>query len=193
LKVKRRDLRGLPNPNIYKHIADAIRSLKKAEEVYAQCDIETIEGFFDPSEGESSLKRKKRKILDELHESTKRYCGIEARLDSDFRSRWLICRALIPLSMVSGVSAKAIIFGKKEYSDERRLLIWLAREAFDLANLEIASVMNRSEQSTARMYSQAIRLIGYGDSKLNTLLQDFFVAEDDICHYLKLYRQRGLE
>lgn len=100
----------------------------------------------------------------------------QERLEQDFRVRWFIHRAVIPVSVVSGVPSNKILSNirRRDIFHARALTTWIAYRTGDLSYAHVGRVMGR-DHSTVR---HAVHMV---DDEIESGAGSVYLMLRDVC------------
>lgn len=99
----------------------------------------------------ASIMRLTEQYKSELHSLNTSWRRAQERLDKNFRVKWFIYRATIPVAIVSGISSGIILSDDRtrDVSNARSLVMWIAYHTGSLSYSSMGRAMNR-DHSTVR-------------------------------------------
>jgi len=97
-------------------------------------------------------------------------------MEREFRARWFVWRAALPVSMISGVAVD-LLFRGRPFFTERSVVIWLARSLGGISLSQIGRVLDRHHTSIMSAFRRADEGIREKEPSFFYLLQDVFESE----------------
>lgn len=161
---------GPPCAEAFRNTIDAAVSLEKAyaaDYKYAEIDF--------PESGRFKRSRESH-FRDELWKELNLYRKSKMKIEAEFRARWFVWRAALPISIIVGVQPGYIFEAGAPMSTPRTMAAWLASTAGDVPAPDIADVIGRDRTTVLNSIKRA--RIGVADPssafyKLMTDLLDF--------------------
>jgi len=113
----------------------------------------------------------------ELHALDIEYRKRKESLEKDFRARWFIYRALIPVAAVSGIPAEGILSTsiRRDIFEARSLVIWMAFHASGSSYSSIGRIMDRDHSTIIYSVSNVDEALKRESSNIMRMLID-------VCH-----------
>jgi len=177
-KTDRRTILDLPIRKIHDHIIDAAKSLKAADEALVEYQhiLELEENGHAAKKASRALERK---VQDALWRVANPHRKRIASLEEEFRARWFIWRAAIPIASISGVPVRYIFYSNELFM-ERSLTIWIAKGASDSSFKSLGHVIDRDRATVAHSFKRAEYFLERKNPFFMSLLQDLISLEKDL-------------